>query len=30
MRGDRGLNTQDVIDGIGTSFEGRQDKTNGK
>ena len=30
MRGNRGLNTQHVIDGIGTRCEGRQDKTNGK
>jgi hypothetical protein len=30
MRGNRGLNTQHVIDGIGTRCEGRQDKNNGK
>jgi hypothetical protein len=30
MRGNRGLNTQHVTDGIGTRCEGRQDKTNGK
>jgi hypothetical protein len=30
MRGNRGLNTQHVIDGIVTRCEGRQDKTNGK
>jgi hypothetical protein len=30
MGGNRGLNTQHVIDGIRTSCEGRQDKTNGK
>ena len=30
MRGNRGLNTQHVIDEIGTRCEGSQDKTNGK
>jgi hypothetical protein len=30
MRGNKGLNTQHVIDGIGTRCKGRQDKTNGK
>jgi hypothetical protein len=30
IRGNRGLNTQHVIDGIGTRCEGRHDKTNGK
>jgi hypothetical protein len=30
MRGNRGLNTQHVIDGIGTRCDGRQDKTKGK
>ena len=30
MVGNRGLNTQHVIDGIETRCEGRQDKTNGK
>jgi hypothetical protein len=30
MRGNRRLNTQHVIDGIGTRCDGRQDKTKGK
>jgi hypothetical protein len=30
MGGNRGLNTQHVIDGIGTRCDGGQDKTNGK
>jgi hypothetical protein len=30
MGGNRGLNTQNGIDGIETRCEGRQDKTNGK
>jgi hypothetical protein len=30
MRGNRGLNTQHVIDGIGTRCDGRQDKENEK
>ena len=30
MRGNRGLNTQQVMNGIKTRCVGRQDKTNGK